>query len=388
MCARHVNRNHAILSASGAHRWLKCPPSARLEEQFEDTSSEAAKEGTLAHEIAEVKARGYYDTPNLKKSTLTRKLNKFKKEELYNPEMEGFTDDYLNYLKSVSLSFEHTPAVFLETELDLSFIVPEGFGTADCIMIHQDKLHIFDFKYGKGVPVSATQNEQLILYALGAINKFSALFKISEATLHIVQPRISNTNSWSISIDELNDKAKEIKVVADIAYKGAGEFSPGSWCRFCRARQQCRARAEENVKLAFATDKKPPLISNKEVGEYLKQGEDVAKWLSELQDYALKECLAGKDIPGFKAVEGRGSRVWANMDEAFTAIIEDGTDEAMLYERKPLSLAQVEKLMGKKHFNDVCALYINKSPGKPTLVKETDKRPAITNVVSAKEAFA
>lgn len=383
----HSERAHALLSASGAHRWMNCTPSAVLESEFPDTTSEAAKEGTLAHEIAEAKMRHYFDTKNFKKSALTRRLNKFRKEELYQQEMEGYTEEYIVFCKKAALEYEKVPYIAIEKKLDLADYIPSGFGAADCIMIGGGTLHLIDFKYGKGVPVSAEKNDQLLIYALGAIKAYEMLYKIDKIKLSIVQPRIDNNNSWELCIDDLKAFGNLVKEKAKIAYKGEGEYIPGDWCRFCRARQQCRARADLNVKLAFEIKKKPPLISNAEVGEFLRQGEDVAKWLSDLQDYALSECLAGRDIAGYKAVEGRGSRVWTDMDEAFEAIIEDGTDEAMLYERKPLTLAQVEKLMGKKHFNDVCMEFIDKKPGKPALVKDTDKRPAITNVISAKEAF-
>lgn len=383
----HKERSHALLSASGAHRWMNCTPSAVLESEFPDTTSEAAKEGTLAHEIAEAKMRHYFDTKNFKKAALTKRLTKLRKEDLYQTEMEGYTEEYIVFCKKAALEYDTVPYIAIEKKLDLSEYIPGGFGTADCIMIGGGTLHLIDFKYGKGVPVSAVNNEQLLIYALGATKAYEMLYKIDRIKLSIVQPRIDNNNSWTIDIKDLKAFGDKVRETAKIAYEGKGEYIPGDWCRFCRARQQCRARADKNVKLAFEIKKKPPLISNEEVGEYIRQGEDVAKWLSELQEYALSECLAGRDISGYKAVEGRGSRVWTDMDEAFKAIIEDGTDEAMLYERKPLTLAQVEKLMGKKHFNDVCVEFVDKKPGKPALVKETDKRPAITNKITADEAF-
>lgn len=384
----HSERAHAVLSASGAHRWLNCLPSALLETQFPDTTSEAAKEGTLAHEIAEVKMRHYFDAKNFKKAQLTKALNKLKKDSLYQVEMDGYTDEYLDFAKAEALAYHTKPYIALEKKLDLSEYIPSGFGTADCIMIGDGILQVIDFKYGKGVPVSAENNEQMMLYALGAYNTYwMAIGNVKTVKLSIAQPRISNTNSWKLPLDNLLAFGEKVRETAKIAYEGKGDYTPGDWCRFCRARKNCRARADENVKLAFETQKMPPLLSNDEVGEYIRQGEDVAKWLSDLQDYALSECLAGRDIAGYKAVEGRSSRVWTDMDEAFAAIITEGTDEAMLYERKPLTLAQVEKLMGKKHFADVCMEYVDRKPGKPTLVKESDKRPAITNKITADEAF-
>lgn len=385
--AGHKDRAHALLSASGAHRWMNCTPSAVLESQFPDTTSEAAKEGTLAHEMAEAKLQHLFNTQDYRKAKLTRILNKIKKDELYQSEMDGYTDDYVAYVRKSAMEFEKSPYIAIEKRLDLTAYIPDGFGTADCVMIGERTLHIIDLKYGKGVPVSAENNEQLMIYALGALEAYKMLFAIDTVKISIVQPRIDNTNSSEYTVKELMEFGDKVKHYADIAIKGDGEQTPGDWCRFCRARQQCRARADKNIELAFEIDKKPPLITNVEVGEYLRKGEDVAKWLSELQDYALAECLAGRDVDGYKAVEGRGSRSWTNMDAAFEAIIEEGTNEAMLYERKPLTLAQVEKLMGKAHFEDVAGEYVIKNPGKPTLVPSTDKRQAITNKITADEAF-
>lgn len=384
---QHSERAHAVLSASGAHRWLNCLPSAILEMQFPDTTSEAAKEGTLAHELAEAKVRNYVDEAKFSKRKLTALRNKLKKDPLWQNEMEGYTDEYLDVVKKIAMGFEHTPHILIEEKLDLSEIIPQGFGTADCIMVGDDTLHVIDFKYGKGVPVSAKYNEQMQIYALGVYIKYKMLFNFSQIRLTIAQPRIDNTSTWEISLTDLLTFGETVKIAAGQVIEGEGDYTPGDWCRFCRASKNCRARADENVKLAFETQKMPPLLSNDEVGEYIRQGEDVAKWLSDLQDYALSECLAGRDIAGYKAVEGRSSRVWTDMDEAFAAIITEGTDEAMLYERKPLTLAQVEKLLGKKHFADVCMEYVDRKPGKPTLVKESDKRPAITNKITADKAF-
>lgn len=384
---KHSERAHALLSASGAHRWLNCTPSAVLESQFPDTTSAAAKEGTLAHELSEAKLRYYVDSKSFSKRKLTTRTNKLKKDPLWQNEMDGYTDAYVDAIKQEALQFKNAPYIVIEEKLDLSEYIPGGFGTADCIMIGDDLLHVVDFKYGKGVPIAAEYNEQLQLYALGAYTKYRILFALNKIKITIVQPRIDNNSTWELPLTDLLAFGAGVKKSAAVAIKGEGEYVAGDWCRFCRARQQCRARAEKNVELAFMTDKKPPLISNEEVGEYLRQGEDVAKWLKDLQDYALAECLAGKDVQGWKAVEGRGSREWADMDKAFAAIIENGTPEEMLWERNPLTLAKIEKLMGKAHFNDACLEYVIKKPGKPTLVKESDKREKITNNVTANEVF-
>lgn len=394
----HSERKHALLSASGASRWLACPPSAKLEEQFQDTESEAAAEGTLAHELAEAKVRNYFFTKEYGKRKLNNTIKKLQKNELWQDEMLGHTEEYLDYIKNTALSLMAAPSVRIEqrvyfkeyTYADLEDKI-EGSGIADCIMLYRDTVHVIDFKYGKSPNglVSAKENPQLSLYALGAYRAYRMLYPISKVKLTIVQPRLDSISEWECTIENLLEFGEYVKARAALAIKGAGEFAPGSdTCRFCRAKAQCTARAEENVRLAFFTDKKPPLISNLEVGEYLKKGEDVAKWLEDLKDYALKECLAGKEVRGWKAVEGRGSRDWTDMDSAFDTLAKSGiAPEEMLWEKRPLTIAQVEKLVGKKEFRESVGKFVVKNPGKPTLAKESDKRPAITNRITAAEAF-
>lgn len=390
----HAERKHSVLSPSGAHRWLSCTPSALLEQQFPDKGSEAAAEGTLAHELAELKLRNYFQTVEFGKTKFTRAVNKLKKDPLWKDEMQEYTEEYLDYVRNVALSFAGSPSVSIEKRVLLDAYIPhlEGedpaSGSADCILIGGGELHVIDFKYGKGVPVSAEGNPQLALYALGAYEAYKILYPVETVTLHIVQPRLGDPSSWSCPLSELLAFGRWVKERAVLAIKGEGEFRPSDEaCRFCRARGTCRARAERNVALAFDVGKKPPLISNEEMGAYLKKGSDVAAWLSDLKAIALSECLAGKEVPGWKAVEGRGSREWTDMDEAFRKFVDSGIDEAVLWERKPLSLAQVEKVVGKKEFQELAGNYVIKKPGKPALVEESDKRPAITNMVTAQEAF-
>lgn len=388
----HSERAHALLSASGAHRWLNCTPSAKLEEGFPDTTSEAAQEGTLAHELAELKVRNYFYTVDFGKRKMNNAIKKLKENEFWQDEMMGYTDDYLDYIKSVAIALKATPYVAIEKQVDFSSYVPEGFGTADCILICGELLHVIDFKYGKSPNgrVSAEGNPQMMLYAVGAYTTYRLLYPIKRVKLSIVQPRLTDgITEWECTVEDLLKFAEYAKERADLAFKGEGEFRPSvDTCKFCRARGMCRARAEENVKLAFAVGQKPPLISNEEMGNYLLQGQDVAKWLSDLQETALAECLAGREVPGWKAVEGRAVRNWTDMDQAFEKLTKSGmAEEVMLYEKKPLTLAQVEKMLGKKDFTEAVGEFVVKNPGKPTLAKATDKREAITNKVSASEAF-
>ncbi|MEH1740119.1 DUF2800 domain-containing protein [Fusobacterium varium] len=379
---------HAILSASGASRWMACTPSARLEEQFPDSTSEYAKEGTLAHELCELKVRKNLIEP-MHTRTYNSKLKKIKEHELWQDEMDRHTDTYLEYIQGLLHSFSCTPAVMVEKKVDFSSYVPDGFGTADCIIIADGVLHVIDFKYGKGVAVSAENNPQMKLYGLGAYLEYSFLYAIDKVKMTIVQPRLDEVISeYEISVTELMEWAEEIvKPLAEKAYKGEGTYIAGNHCKFCRAKATCRERARMNLEVAKFDFKEPALLSDEEVGEALKQAQDLAKWAEDLKDYALAESLKGKLIPGWKAVEGRGSRVFTDNEEALKVLIGSGIDETMLYERKQLTLAQIEKVLGSKQFKELVGNMVEKSPGKPTLVLDTDKREAITNKTTAVEDF-
>lgn len=380
---------HALLSASAAHRWLYCTPSARLEEQFPDNGSEAAREGTLAHKLAELKLRNYFFTADFGKRKLNAAVKKLREEEGWADEMMGYTDDYLDYVKSLALAFPAMPSTRLEQRVSFDAWVPEGFGTADCILMSGGVLHVIDFKYGKGVPVSAEGNPQLSLYALGAYAAYQLLYPIDTVRLSIVQPRLTDgITEWECSLKELLAWGDWVKDRATLAYEGKGDYAPGEkTCRFCRAKAQCRARSDKNVELAFPIGELPPLITAKEAGERLIALEDVARYQKDLQEWALSECLAGRQVPGWKAVEGRAGREWSDMDQAFAALQKNGIPESLLYERVPLTLAQTEKVVGKDQFAELVGAYVLRKPGKPALVKESDKRDAITNKITAAEAF-
>lgn len=396
----HASRKHSFLSASGASRWLACTPSPLLEKQFPDTTSELAAEGTLAHELAELKLQNYFDSVNFGKRKLTAAVKKLKENPLWSEEMTRHTDDYLDYVRAISMQRGVTFSSRIEKEVYFGKYTladtadeNEGYGTPDCVLIGGGTIHVIDFKYGQSPNgrVSAEGNPQLSLYALGIYETYKILYQISRVELHIFQPRLPDgISEWGCNIEELLAWGGYVRKKAALARKGEGEYAPSpKTCKYCRARGKCRARAEENVKLAFSDSlgKLPPLITNEEMGEFLRQGTDVAKWLSDLQNCALKECLAGNDVPGWKVVEGRGSRDWTDMDKAFETLKASGIEEAILWERKPLTLAQVEKAVGKKDFNDSVGEYVVKKPGKPALVEASDKRPAITNKVTAAEAF-
>lgn len=378
---------HALLSASSAHRWLHCTAAPRLEAKFPDTTSEYAVEGSLAHAICELKLLKYCTA--MSQRTYSAQLNKMKKNPLYQTEMDGYTDDYINRIKQIALSYDSVPHIVAERKVSLEKYVPQGFGTADCILIHGTDLHIFDFKYGKGVVVDAVDNPQMRLYALGALDAYRLIYHIETVHMHIVQPRISNYSDEDIKVDDLDAWGQKVAARAAVAFGNTGTFNPGEWCKFCRAKAQCRARAEHYAALsAYAqTHPDPRLLSLADLGKYLVQAKELEFWAKDLQDFALSSCLAGKDIPGWKAVEGRGIRTFTDQEAAFKILMSHGIAEAVLYERVPLSLAKAEKAVGKKEFEALVGEYVIKNPGKPTLAPESDKRTAISNLTKAIDVF-
>ncbi len=384
---------HALLSASAAARWLNCPPSARLCAELEEEESSYAAEGTLAHEMCEIKLAAFV-TPTPKRTT-TAKLNKLKKHELYQPEMDSYTDTYVDYVKQIAYGFPSRPHIAVERKVDYSSYAPEGFGTADCILLHGDVMHIVDFKYGKGVPVSPMDNPQLKLYALGALIAYGLFYPIERVTLHIVQPRIDNIDHWNISAKALREWGESIRPTAQLAYEGGGEFSSGEHCRFCKLRQTCRKRAEDNLALAQYEFRKPPalakpgepVLTDAEVGEVLKLGKCLEKWIKDISDYALSALLEGKEIQGWKAVEGRGSRSFTDAEQIPHRLQALGLSPDLAYERRMLTPPQLEKVLGKNDFEQGFADLIEKSKGKPTLAETTDSRPVYVNGTSAAEDF-
>lgn len=364
---------HALLSASSAERWINCPPSARLTENMPDTESPHAAEGTLAHSLAELKIRKKFET--MKKSEYDKRFKDIQKDPLYAPEMDGHTDTYLDHILGVAHGYNRVkPYVVAEKRLDYSAYVPGGFGTCDCVMLCKNDLHIFDFKYGKGVPVSAEDNPQLKLYALGALAEYGFLYDIQNVTLHIIQPRLDSISSFPIGADELTAWGNSIRPAAELAYRGEGEFKCGDHCRFCKAKATCRARAEDFFTLEASAELPKELLSDHEIGEVLERASRLKNWVSEVEEYVLSEILNGKSVEGWKAVEGRSNRRITDIDGAFEVLKKEGYDEAMLYERKPLTLTELEKLVTKKKLEELIGSMIDKPRGKPTLAPESDKR--------------
>ena len=371
-----IEREHALLSASSADKWLHCTPSAKMEELFPDKTSPAAEEGTLAHELAEIKVKLYFN--QISKADYNNALKKIRENEIYSKDMDTYTDEYLEYIKDIEAILPGRPYVIVETKVDYSNYALEGFGTIDCMMIYGDELHIIDFKYGKTIEVNAVDNPQLKLYALGAINRYGMLYGIKKIGVHIVQLRMKNISSWQCTTDELlNWGDTTVKINADKAFNGVGDCVVGEWCdsHFCRARPRCRAYMErmEALKPYITTD--PKILTNSEVGQALTLAANIKKWYSILEGYAQSALLSGHEIDGWKIVEGRSNRAFDSVDKAFSQAIQEGINEQMLYKLTPITLTECEKMFGKKEFERVFGSHIIKPPGKPTIVKQDDPRP-------------
>lgn len=380
--------SHAILSPSSADRWIHCPPSARINAEAPQADTVYTREGTLAHAVCELKARKHF-LGGIGPRKYQAELAKLKKHELWQEEMEGYTDDYLDALKDIAATFPGPPFVALEQRVDFSEYVPDGYGTADCAMISGNTLHIVDFKYGKGIEVRAEENPQMMLYALGAMLDYSAIYDIHTVRMTIVQPRIQRgPDTWELPSPDLWTWANLIlHPAAQLAAKGEGEFAEGEWCRFCAIRGSCRARAAANTALEDFGEKRPPELDDEEVARALTLGQRLRAWLADLEEYALGACLDGREIPGYKAVEGRSVRAWTDQDDAFNAARAAGVPDEMLYERKPVTLAALEKIMGKKPFAEALAEYVTVPAGKPALAPASDRRPAITHRPTAEDDF-
>lgn len=375
---------HAVLSASSSSRWLVCTAAPRFEEQFSENTSEYAEEGRLAHSICELKVLKKF-TASLSQKAYTTRLNKLKKEPLYNIEMDKTSDLYIEHLTERAMQFAAPPYVAAEVRVDYSDYAPDGFGTCDCTMVGGDTLIITDYKHGKGVPVSSENNSQMKLYALGALKKYKAIYgnTIKRVVLVIEQLRLSDEPSkWETTVDELVKWGESIRPIAEQAYSGTGEFVPGEHCRFCRGKAQCRVRADVNTALEEFKDCVPEekaqpgdnVLTDSEIGDLLIRGAELVKWYKDLEEYALSALLSGKEVQGWKAVAGRSNRTFTDQDAALAAVIAAGYDEALVYERKAKTLTELEKLMGKAEFAEKIGQYVVKPIGKPTLAPMSDKR--------------
>ena len=384
---------HALLSPSSAARWLNCPASVRLSESIPEETSSYSEAGRLAHSIAELKARKKFFATS--KRSFTSQLNKLQANPLYEKVMDDHTDAYVDELTEHAMTFKEPPFIALETEVPIGLITgekkgdgnPSG-GTADCIQIGEGVLWVTDYKNGSGIPVSAEDNPQMKLYALGALALYRPFYgdTLHTVRMTIEQPALNNISTWETTREDLEAWGRDVVApAAALAWAGEGEPNPGEWCKshFCPVRAACRARANNALSLEEFKRSLPETLSPTETADVLRRGELLAAWYSDVKDYALDELLKGNDIPGYKVVEGRGSREWDDLDAAFADLAAQGVEEAMLWERKPVTPPALEKALGKKSFEETAGNHVVKKSGKPALAPESDKRPPYNPALAA-----
>lgn len=365
---------HARFSPSSANRRIHCPPSLLLEEQFEEGESVYAAEGTAGHAMAEHLLRKY-----LKKRT------KRPTSEYYTDELLEAVDEYVSFvvgeIEDARRESAH-PILLVEQRVDASEYVNDCFGTADMVIITEKVAHIIDLKLGKGVEVSAEENPQLMIYGLGVLAMAEALYEIETVRMTIFQPRLNNASTWSVAPEILKQWGNEVLRPAGAqALLGAGEFCAGTWCRFCRARNQCRARAESFLDMTKLEFRQPVLLTDEEVAEVIAKADELSKWAADVYAFAQDEAIIhGKQWPGYKVVEGRSSRKYTSDVEVEKAATQAGYKD--IYKRSLIGINEMERLMGKEDFNRVLGALVYKPSGKLTLVPESDKRQSITNTTA------
>ena len=382
---------HASLGPSKAHQWINCPPSILLEEQFPDRQTQEASEGTLAHKLAEEMLR--YNNGEITKAAFTRRLNKIKEDPQYNPSMLEYVEGYAAFVWEQVSEIKKTcpdPLILFEQELHFEEYVPGGFGTGDVVIISDDTAHVIDFKYGKGVGVSAQGNEQLRLYALGAYLEFSELYDIRQIRMTIVQPRLDNISTDMITAGDLLEWAKEVVApAAKKAMAGEGVPSVGDHCRWCRAKAVCRAQRDHQMEMARYDFTEAPLLDESEIADVLTRIDELVKWAGQIKDYALTQALENHvSYPGFKLVEGRSVRKYTDPDQIAGVLTSAGCTADHIY--KPMELIGVtdmEKMLGKKRFAELVGPYVVKPEGKPVLVPVSDKRPELNTAQKVAEEF-
>jgi hypothetical protein len=342
-------------------------------------------EGTLAHELAELKLR--LEFGKIKKASYTRGYKKIKASEFYSRDFELAVDEYVEKIKELFANYrvENGAAeIDFEIKTDFSKYVPQGFGTADCVIMSEPTLHVIDLKFGKGVEVSSEENSQLMLYALGAYLSYSLVYGFDQVAMTIIQPRLYNMSTYVLPVDELLKWAEQIvKPRAQKAFDGLGDFTPSEdGCRFCPAKAVCRARADEmNALVAKDFETEPAQLSSCEITELLSRTGEIASWCKDIENYALEQALAGEKYQGFKLVEGRSVRKITDEKAVVEALVgQGGYNIEDVQPRKLATLTTLEKLVGRAEFNEVCGNWVVKPVGSPTLVKESDKRPEFAPV--------
>ena len=379
--------DHALLSPSGASRWLACPPSARLEEQYQSSTSSAAEEGTLAHELSELYLRN--NLKQISQVNYNSNLKRIKHNKYYTTELNGHCLDYVSFILD-KLHSVKDPMIFIEEKIDLGEYVSESFGTCDAIILSHRLLDVNDLKYGKGVLVEAHENKQMMLYALGALEKYSLMYQIDTVRMTIYQPRLENYSSFEMNAQDLIKWGNEyVKPTAKLAFEGKGQYTAGSHCKFCKARNRCKTLADHNMNLAKFAFEDPNKLSDEDIAEIVIKAYDFTTWLSSVKLYALQESIKNqKKWPGLKLVEGRSNRRYTDEKE----IIEKLKKAKIKYglymaEPKLVTVTKLESNIGKSEVSKLVGDMIIKPKGAATLAPEWDKRPAITGAEAAKVTF-
>ncbi len=358
---------HAYLSASSSGRWLKCPPSAKLCAEESDRASPYAEQGTDAHALCEYLVESALGRPC---EDPTQNLR------WHEAEMQEAAEGYRGFVMEQTEDAKKLcadPLICVEQRLDFSRWVEQGFGTGDCVIVADGLLHVIDFKYGLGVLVKATENSQLMCYALGAFDTFGFLYDIRRIKLSIYQPRRQNVDTWVLTTDDLLQWADEVLTpIAKLAYEGKGEFAAGDHCQFCKAKAVCRKRAEYSMELAKHDFIDPPLLDTEAIAEILPRIDSLVSWAEDVKAYALQQALSGVRYTGYKVVEGRSNRKYTD-EVAVAAAVSDAGYEP--YEKKLLGITAMQKQLGKKKFDELLGDLVIKPPGKPVLVPEADSRP-------------
>jgi hypothetical protein len=374
---------HAKLSPSAASRWMACTPSAVLEQSFPNTTSEYAEEGTLAHSICELFLR--YIFHQIKIEDHDEQYKKIQKSEYYSDQMVDYCNDYVQFVNEQCKGEFH---LFIEQKLDMTKYIPEGFGTADAIVIlpKERKIIFTDLKYGKGIKVDAKQNSQLKIYSLGVLETMEFIFgenSFDTIETNIYQPRIDNIASYTYTVKELIEWAEnELKPAADKAFEGLGEYKAGKHCYWCRAKAKCRALADYNLELAKMDFANPDLLTDEEVLKVYEQKAIFENWLDAVSGYLLSTALEGKAWPGLKVVEGISRRKYKDENDVWLALHDKGYKQEQVYALPKLKgIGELEKLLTKPKFNEIVGPLCEKPQGKPALVPESDKRPTFSKNV-------
>lgn len=388
----HAGRAHALLSASGSERWINCPASPRLEEHFEEQTSSYAEEGTLAHELSEIILR--LDLKLLSMVDYKQKFDEIKKNKYYSEDMFDEVTKYTSYVKQqyqAAKRVDKHARLLIEEKLDLTEWIPEGFGTSDAIVICNLGIEVIDLKYGKGKPVYAQENTQLMSYGLGAMKVAKKSCTFNKVTVTIVQPRLDNISDWSLSVKALTEWGDNVlKVKAVEAFSGDGEQKAGDWCQFCKARAKCRALHDLGMAIVrrdFEEQIDPRLINDDELLEVYKSADFIKKWLEDVKEVVLKEALQGKQWQGYKLVEGKSNRQWVDETKVTQELADNLYEPEQFLNFKLKGLGDLEKLLKKANFEKILGHLIVKPPGAPTLVDENDKRE-LYGVSQVKKDFA